>query len=73
LEPSDSILIKIKVKISPTIGCGDLWGCNMLRIPDYLDSGLRDGGEVVRFMHWPHCTPQKHILFQPLVFIAAGG
>jgi hypothetical protein len=38
-------------------GCGDLQGCQMLRIPHCLDNWLTDGNEVVSLMHWPCSTP----------------
>jgi hypothetical protein len=42
---------------------GVLYGCDMLRIPNCLDSRLTDGGETVSPTHWPHSTPQKHFFF----------
>jgi hypothetical protein len=41
------ILIKSKSKAIPVTGHGGLKTCEMLRIPDYLDIRLTDGGEVV--------------------------
>jgi hypothetical protein len=53
---------KKKSKAIPVTGRGGLWGCEMLRIPHYLDNRLTDGGKVVSPTHRPHFTPQKHYL-----------
>jgi hypothetical protein len=37
-----------------------LQGCEILRIPHWLDSWLTDGAEVVSPTHRPRSTPQKH-------------
>jgi hypothetical protein len=39
----------LKGEAIPVTGCGGLWGCEMLRIPYYLDSRLTYGSEVVSF------------------------
>jgi hypothetical protein len=52
-----------KSKAIPVTGRGDLWGCEMLSIPHYLDNGLRDGGKVVSPKHRPLFIPQKHYYF----------
>jgi hypothetical protein len=36
-----------------------LWGFEMLRIPQYLDNQLRDGGKVVSIMHRPQFSPRN--------------
>jgi hypothetical protein len=48
-----------KGKTIPVTCRGGLFGCNMSRIPHFVDSHLRDGGEVVSFTHQPCFTAQK--------------
>jgi hypothetical protein len=55
--------VKKKVKLSPLTGLEGLQGCEMLRIPHYLDNRLTDGGKVVSPMHPPHFTLQEHYHF----------
>jgi hypothetical protein len=50
-------------KALPVTGRGDLLGCEMLRIPHFLDIRLTDGGKVVSPTHQPHFTPQKPYFF----------
>jgi hypothetical protein len=45
----------------PVKGCGGSEGCEMSRLPHFLDSRLTDGGEVVSRMHWLPFTPRKKI------------
>jgi hypothetical protein len=52
----------IKSNAIPVTGCGDLYSCERLRVPHYLDSRLMDGSEVVRLAHQLCSTPQKHFL-----------
>jgi hypothetical protein len=47
-------------KAIPITGRGGLWGCEMLRIPHCLGNRLTDGSKVVRLMHRPRSTLQKH-------------
>jgi hypothetical protein len=49
-----------KSKAIPITGLGGLQSCEMLRIPHSLDNRFTDGGKVVRPMHRPQFTPQKH-------------
>jgi hypothetical protein len=56
-------MAKQKASIIPLTGRGDLYGCEMLRIPHCLDKRLIDGGKVVTPTHQPHFTPQKHYYF----------
>jgi hypothetical protein len=35
------------------------WGCEMSRLPHFLDNRLKDGGEVVSLMCQPPFTPRK--------------
>jgi hypothetical protein len=34
-------------------------GCEMSRLPHFIENWLTDGGEVVSLTHWPPCTPQE--------------
>jgi hypothetical protein len=43
----------IKSNAISVIGLGGLSGCEMLRIPQYLNNQLTNVGEVVRLSHWP--------------------
>jgi hypothetical protein len=43
---------KKKGKTIPLTGCGGPQGCEVLRLPHFLDNWLTDGGEVVSLMHW---------------------
>jgi hypothetical protein len=47
-------------KAIPVAGLGDLYGCEMLRVPHCLDNWLADGGKVVNLTHRSHFIPQKH-------------
>jgi hypothetical protein len=40
-------------------GSRDLYGCEILRIPRYLDTWLRDGGEVVSLKRRTRSTPHE--------------
>jgi hypothetical protein len=40
-------------------GCGGPWGCEMSRLPQFLDSWLTDDGEVVSLTFWLLFTPRK--------------
>jgi hypothetical protein len=40
-------------------GCGALYGCEMLKLPHFLDSQLTKGGEVVSLTCWPPFTPKE--------------
>jgi hypothetical protein len=55
----DSILIKLKNKTIPVTGRGDLYGCEMLRIPHCLDSRLTDGGAVVSLTRRLRSAPRS--------------
>jgi hypothetical protein len=41
-----------KGKAIPVTGHRGPQGCEMSRIPDFLDNWLTDGSEVVNFMSW---------------------
>jgi hypothetical protein len=60
LQGSYEYKAKRKVKRIPVTGRGGLQGCEMLRIPHYLDNWLTDGGKVTSPMRRPHFTPQKY-------------
>jgi hypothetical protein len=46
-------LKRVKSKASTVTGHGFPKGCEMSRLPHFLDNGPRDGGEVFRLMCWP--------------------
>jgi hypothetical protein len=46
-------------KTIPVTGCGGPQGCETLRLPDFLDNWLTDGGEVVSLICWPLFTSRK--------------
>jgi hypothetical protein len=48
-----------KYKGIPVAGRGDPYGCEMLRLPHFVDSRLTDGGEVVSLTRRPSFTPQE--------------
>jgi hypothetical protein len=61
--------LHIKVKLSVT-DLGGLYGCEVLRIPHYLDSCFTDCGEFVNLTHRPRSTPSEiFFLFLPLVLV----
>jgi hypothetical protein len=51
--------VNCKSKAIPVTSGGGLWGCEMLRLPYFVDNQLTDGGEVVSLMCWLHFTPQE--------------
>jgi hypothetical protein len=53
-----------KSKAIPVTGREGLWGCQMSRMPYFLD-----GGVVVSLTRLPHFSPQEHII----VFISVKG
>jgi hypothetical protein len=56
----------------PLTDRGGLQGCEMLRIPDFLDSRLTDGGTVVSLRNGRALLP-RNIIFLLLVLISARG
>jgi hypothetical protein len=48
-----------KAEIIPVTGLGGLQGCEMSRLPHFLDIRLTDGGEVVSLTSLPLFTPRK--------------
>jgi hypothetical protein len=46
-------------KAIPVPGHGGPWGCETLRVPQYLDIRLTDGGRVVSLRRRPPFTPQE--------------
>jgi hypothetical protein len=57
----------VKSKAIPVTSRGGLYGCEMLRLPDFLNSRLTDGSEVVSLMHHPPFTPQEDSWYSFLV------
>jgi hypothetical protein len=55
----NEIKILYKSKVIPVTGHGGLKGCQMLRIPYFLDKRLRDGGKGVSLTLGLHLTPRK--------------
>jgi hypothetical protein len=51
---------RYSTKAIPVIGPGGLWCSEMLKVPQYLDNRLTDGGKVVSLKHRPRSSPQKH-------------
>jgi hypothetical protein len=51
--------VKKKSKALPVTGRGDIWGCEMLRIPQCLESRLTDCGEVFSLTHRPRFSSRK--------------
>jgi hypothetical protein len=49
-----------KSKAIPVTGRGGLYGCEMLRIPLFLNNRLTDGGKVDSLTDRLRSTPQKH-------------
>jgi hypothetical protein len=49
----------MKGKAIPVTGYGDPEGCEMLRLPHFLDICHTDGSEVVHLIHWPPFTSRK--------------
>jgi hypothetical protein len=48
----------IKLKLSPKQVRGDLWDCEMLKIPHGVDNRFTDGNKVVSLTRRPRSTPQ---------------
>jgi hypothetical protein len=48
-----------KGKAIPVTGRGDRYGCDMSRLPYFLDSRLTDGDEVANLTRWPPFTLRK--------------
>jgi hypothetical protein len=62
IKPFHSVLdlkVYIKGKAISITGREGPWGCEMSRLPHFLDNRLTDGGEVVSLTHWPPFTPRK--------------
>jgi hypothetical protein len=49
-------------EVIPVRGRGGLQGCDMLRVPHYVDTRLTDDGEFVCFARRPESTPHKYFL-----------
>jgi hypothetical protein len=47
-----------KSKVIPATGRGGLYGCEMPKIPHFLDKWITDGDEVVSLTRRPHFTPR---------------
>jgi hypothetical protein len=57
---SSSHLMQLKKdKAIPVTGCEGQEGCEMTRLPHFLDNWLTNGSEVVSLTRWPPFTPRK--------------
>jgi hypothetical protein len=52
-------MVKVKGTAIPVTGRGDPWGRETLRVPNYSDNQLTDGGKVVSITRRPPFTPQE--------------
>jgi hypothetical protein len=59
MQKHDLDVKKKKGKAIPVPGHGGPWGCETLRVPQYLDNRLTDGGQVVSLTRRPPFTPQE--------------
>jgi hypothetical protein len=50
---------RLKGRDIPITGRGSLYDCETSRLPSFLDSRLKDGGEVVSLTHRPPFTPRE--------------
>jgi hypothetical protein len=58
-----SMLEDLRIKDILVAARGGPWGCEMLRVPYFLDNRLTDGGEVMSLMRWPPFTPRRFLVF----------
>jgi hypothetical protein len=56
---SSLLSVKIRSKAVHVVGHVDIYGCETLRIPHFLDSRLTDGSEVVILTYQPYFTSQE--------------
>jgi hypothetical protein len=56
---SCTAMVKKKGKAIPVTGREGPYGCEMSKLPHFLDSQLTDGGEVVSPARQPPFTPRK--------------
>jgi hypothetical protein len=54
-----TLVYKSKSKGTPVTGRGGPWGCEMLRLPHFLDNRLTYGGETVSLTRRPPFTLRK--------------
>jgi hypothetical protein len=57
MQTHDFTVIKIFLEVIPVIGRGGLLGCENSKLPNFLNYGFTDGGEIVGLMHQPLLTP----------------
>jgi hypothetical protein len=60
-DPLNNSEIKVSKAMVDT-GRGGMWSCEMLRIPNFLDKRLTNGGEIVSLKRRQRSAPQKHFL-----------
>jgi hypothetical protein len=56
-----------KGKAIPVTGHGSIWGCEMSRLPHFLDNRLTDGGKVVSLTRQPPFNPQEDSWYSFLI------
>jgi hypothetical protein len=59
LSPAGDRTREYNGKVIPVTGRGGPWACDTSRLPQFLDSRLTDGGEVVSLTRQPPFTPMK--------------
>jgi hypothetical protein len=52
-------IFHFSLKAIPVTDRGGAYGCELLRLPHFLDNRLTDGGEVVSLTRWPPFTARK--------------
>jgi hypothetical protein len=57
--PNSATFRLIIYKAIPVTGRGGRYGCEKLRLSNFLDNRLTDGGEAVSLMRRPPFTPQE--------------
>jgi hypothetical protein len=53
------VKLNVNTKAIPLTGRREPCGCEMSKLPHFLDNRLTDGGEVVSLMLRPNFTPRK--------------
>jgi hypothetical protein len=56
------LLKKKKGKAIPVTGHEGPQGCEMSRLPHFLDNQLTDSGEIVSPTRWPNFTPGRFLV-----------
>jgi hypothetical protein len=56
-----------KGKTIPVTGREGPWGCEMSRLPHFLENRVTDDGEIVSLTRRPHFTPQEDFWYSILL------